>query len=77
MKEKKVKLVRVSMNLPENLVDKVKDYAQETGLNVTSAYTVLLNQALDQKNLMQQMPVLIAAMDAVKTTMLNGNDNID
>ena len=36
------------------------------GLNTTSAYTVLLKQALEQKNLIQQMPVLISLMNEVK-----------
>lgn len=43
---KKIELSRVNMNLPLPLVEKVKDYAKEMGLNVTSAYIILLNCGL-------------------------------
>ena len=66
MKKSNVELTRVNMNLPTSIVEKVKDYAIEMGLNTTSAYTVLLKQALEQKNLIQQMPVLISLMNEVK-----------
>lgn len=66
MKKRNVELTRVNMNLPTSIVEKVKDYAIEMGLNTTSAYTVLLKQALEQKNLIQQMPVLISLMNEVK-----------
>ena len=47
-KKNKVDLKRVNMNLPANLVQRVTDYGIENGLNTTSAYIVLLNQALNQ-----------------------------
>ena len=36
----------------------MNDYANSLGINVTSAYIVLLNQALDQKEALKQMPLL-------------------
>ena len=44
------KLVRISINLPSNIVEQVKSYADKLGINVTSAYIVLLNQAFNKKN---------------------------
>lgn len=52
-------LVRVNMNLPSTIVNQVKEYADNLGLNVTSAYIILLNQALEQKNMMVQLPTLL------------------
>lgn len=43
---KKIILKRVNMNLPADLVKKVESYAKQSGLNVTAAYIVLLNQAI-------------------------------
>lgn len=48
-KKNKIELKRVNMNLPSDLVQRVVSYGESMGLNTTSAYIVLLNQALDQK----------------------------
>ena len=53
-----VELKRVNINLPTNLVDRVKEYADNLGVNTTSAYVFLLNQALNQLDQIQYMPVL-------------------
>ena len=58
-KKNKVDLKRVNMNLPSYLVDRVVDYANSMGLNTTSAYIVLLNQALDQKETIDNMPIIL------------------
>lgn len=50
MKKDKIELTRVGMNLPVSIVERVKQYADSLGLNVTSAYIVLLNQALAQND---------------------------
>lgn len=68
----KQELVRIGINLPVNLVNKVKEYAEETGLNITSAYISLLSQALRQNDAITQLPVLLAAMDEMKK--LSNND---
>lgn len=56
--KKKVELKRVSMNLPADLVQRVINYGDKLGLNTTSAYIVLLNQALDQKQNLEFLPLL-------------------
>lgn len=55
----KIELKRVNMNLPSDLVQKVVDYANKMGLNTTSAYIVLLNQALDQKETIDNLPIML------------------
>lgn len=35
-------IVRVSINLPRELVDYVRKYASDLGINITSAYILLL-----------------------------------
>lgn len=48
---KKIILKRVNMNLPADLVKKVESYAEKNYLNVTAAYIVLLNQALNRSKI--------------------------
>ena len=73
-KDKKVELKRVNMNLTLHIVEKVEDYANDLGLNVTSAYIVLLNQALEQKQMLSQMPMLMSMYNDMKQ-MQSENDN--
>lgn len=61
-KKKKIELKRVNMNLPADLVQKVVEYGESKGLNTTSAYIVLLNQALDQRNTYDNLPLLVEFM---------------
>ena len=61
-KKKKIELKRVNMNLPADLVQKVVEYGESKGLNTTSAYIVLLNQALDQRNAYDNFPLFIELM---------------
>lgn len=55
----KIELKRVNMNLPSDLVQRVVNYANSMGLNTTSAYIVLLNQALDQKETIDKLPIML------------------
>lgn len=55
---KKNEFERVNINLPSALVVKVKEYAKALGINATSAYIVLLNQALDQKEMLSNMSAI-------------------
>lgn len=73
-KDNKNELKRVSINLPLQIVERVKEYADNLGLNVTSAYIVLLNQALDQKEIITQMPMLMSIYNDMKQMQLE-NDN--
>lgn len=66
MTENKYTLTRVNMNLPTPLVYKVKDYANSLGVNVTSAYIILLNTALEQKDALKDLPRLISLLNDSK-----------
>lgn len=58
-KKNKVDLKRVNINLPTSLIQRVTEYGIENGLNTTSAYIVLLNQALDQKETIKNLPMML------------------
>ena len=70
--KKNIELKRVNMNLPADLVQKVIEYGESKGLNTTSAYIVLLNQALDQKETIENLPFMI---DFLKSEMVKSFDN--
>lgn len=63
---KKQELIKVNMNLPVRLVEKVRTYAESLGLNLTSAYIVLLSKALEQKDMMDNLPQMLSAIVAMK-----------
>lgn len=54
-----MELIRVNLNLPKKLTERVENYAKEMGLNKTSGYIVLLNQALTQNEMQKNMPELV------------------
>ena len=56
------KLVAVNMNLPEDLVNRVKKYANELGLPFTQTYILLLNNALEQNEVMKTLPELLISL---------------
>ncbi len=66
-------LIKVSMNLPMSIVERVKSYAETLGINITSAYIVLLNQALDQKDAMNNLPAMFTMMNQLQ----NFGDKLD
>ena len=45
-KKNSKELKRINLNLPINIIEEVKEYADSLGLSVTSAYILLLNKAL-------------------------------
>lgn len=49
--KKNYNTTRTNFNLPTHLREKVEQYAEYMGLNVTSALTVLIKNALDQVSL--------------------------
>ena len=53
-----MELIRVSFNAPKKLAERVESYAKDLGLNKTSGYIVLLNQALAQVDMQKSVPVL-------------------
>ena len=67
MANKKTQMLeRVSINLPVSIVKKVKKYAEEMGLNTTSAYIVLLGPALRQNDAFTQLPTLLSVIEEAK-----------
>lgn len=67
MAKANVELTRVNINLPTSVVNRVKEYADKMGINSTSAYIVLLNQALEQKAVVDNLPVLLTLYDKLKS----------
>lgn len=59
-------ITRVNMNLPTKIVLQVKEYAEDLGLPITQAYTVLLNQSLEQKDMLKNMPQILNSMAYLK-----------
>lgn len=55
-KVKTLDLTRVNINLPTATVERVKEYARELGLPITQAYTILINNALNQKDTIDMLP---------------------
>lgn len=65
-KTKNTELKRVNINLPNSIVEKVKDFADNLGINTTSAYIVLLNQALEQKDMMNNLPAMFSMISELQ-----------
>ena len=64
--KKKTKLVRIAMNFPEPLLNQVKDYAESLGVNMTNAFIFLVNQALQQKDMFNNFPIMISMLNELK-----------
>lgn len=72
----KIELKRVNINLPITLIERVKDYADNLGLNTTSAYIVLLNQALDQKQSLNSLPAILDMYNAIMPLVGNNPEEL-
>lgn len=77
-------ITRVNMNLPTQMVTKVKEYADSLGLPVTQAYTVLINMALEQKDMIKAMPELLKGVsdlkefnDSQKSSLIDSNSEVE
>lgn len=77
-------ITRVNMNLPTQMVAKVKEYADNLGLPVTQAYTVLINMALEQKDMIKAMPELLKGVsdlkelaDSQKSSLIDSNSEVE
>lgn len=75
-KTKNTELKRVNINLPLSIIEKVKDYADSLGINSTSAYIVLLNQALEQKDMVNNLPLMFTMINEL-TTLENKKSKLD
>ena len=71
MTNEKIELKRVNLNLPVQIVEKVNNYAHTLGINNTSAYIILLNQALEQKDVFSQIPAILSMYSDLKKGMLD------
>lgn len=69
-------ITRININLPTHTVNKVKEYAEELGLPITQAYTVLINMALDQKDVIKLVPNLIKSITDLKDLSDSQNSNL-
>lgn len=72
-KTKNNELVRVNINLPMSIIEKVKKYGDKLGINATSAYILLLNKAIEQEELMTNLPSMLLAIEEIKKMTLNNN----
>lgn len=70
-------ITNVNMNLPTSMVNRVKEYAENMGLPVTQAYVVLLNMALDHKDTINTLPMIIEFMEKVNKENKIDTNNID
>lgn len=77
-------ITRVNMNLPTQMVTKVKEYADILGLPITQAYTVLINMALEQKDMIKAMPELLKGVsdlkvlaDSQKSSLIDSNSEVE
>lgn len=77
-------ITRVNMNLPTQMVTKVKEYADSLGLPVTQSYTVLINMALEQKDVIKLMPELLKGLsdlkevaDSQKSSLIDSNSEVE
>lgn len=68
MVKRDYEFTRININLPSDLVARIKDYSNKVGISVTSAYSILLNDALEQKELFKNMPALVSLMKDLKET---------
>lgn len=57
MKNKKIELKRVNMNLPSYIVNAVKDYAYDIGIPITQAYVIILSRGLYSFNLKEKTKI--------------------
>ena len=60
------KLIRVTVNLTPELVERIEDYAEKVNVNRTAAVSVLLSNALDQQKAMTSINTLMDIYNAEK-----------
>lgn len=56
----KKEVMRLNINVPQDLIDRVDEYADNLSINRTSAVCVLLSQALDGQKAMKSMDELLS-----------------
>lgn len=63
---KDLNLVRVNVNFPLPLVQRVKDYSLKLGIPTTQGYILLLTKALDNDVVLEQLPALLNMYNELK-----------
>lgn len=64
---KKNELVRVNINLPKKIIERVREYADSLGIPMTQAYIVLIDMALQYKDMVMAMPALLQSVQDLKS----------
>ena len=75
--KKKPELVRIGMNFPKPLLDRVKEYADSLCVNTTTAFIFLVNQALQQKDMYQNFPLMVSMINELKQYEKQENSSND
>lgn len=52
-------LTRVNYRLPSKLVERLKQYSNDLGIPMTQGLVLLLTKALDNENILDQLPMLL------------------
>lgn len=55
----KKEIMRLNINVPQDLIDRVDEYADNLSINRTSAVCVLLSQALDGQKVVSDLGQLL------------------
>ena len=58
-REKKNNKVKITMNIPEEMLVRIEAYAEKMSINRTAAMLVLCNMALDQQEMLAVMPKVL------------------
>lgn len=66
-----VEFKRVNINLPVHIYNQVVQYAENLGVNISSAYIFLVSQALDQKSMYAQLPDLLKLVNSANQLSMN------
>lgn len=69
-------LTRVNMYLPSKLVKRVKQHSNDLGVPMTHGVILLLTKALDNENILEQVPMLLELYKEFKSKELENSDEI-
>ena len=73
--KRNVDLTRVNINLPSEVVSRVKEYADYLGLPITQTYVVLINFGLEQKELIKNLPKFLNLITEFNENVELNNNN--
>lgn len=67
-------LTRVNYRLPSKLVERLKQYSNDLGVPMTQGLVLLLTKALDNENILEQLPMLLELYKEFKSKELENSD---